>query len=66
MKRADFNLLLEGVREAGAYLRELKKAELLAGSLGTGRTPISVKRMNAGAKSAIARAGRKGLVTSNR
>jgi hypothetical protein len=33
-------------------------ADVLAGSLGTGRAPVSVEEMSKGAKAALARAGR--------
>lgn len=38
----------------------------LAGSLGKGRTPVSIKKMKAGAKAAMGRAGRKGLIVPDR
>ncbi len=59
MKDADFQNLLQGVREAGAYLRNMKgtmaRVDSLAGSLGKGRPAVSLRKMNQGAKAAIAR-----------
>lgn len=40
---------------------ELQDVDSLAGSLGQGHAPISIEQMNAGAKAALARAGRRGL-----
>lgn len=57
-----WSLLVEKYEEAYfpiARPSSLEEIEALAGSLGKGRAPVSIKKMKEGAKSAIARAGRK-------
>jgi bifunctional DNA-binding transcriptional regulator/antitoxin component of YhaV-PrlF toxin-antitoxin module len=42
-------------------LEPLHDVDSLAGSLGTGRAPVSIERMKQGARTALAQAGRKAL-----
>lgn len=54
-------LLSQTVEGSRLILEPLHDVESLAGSLGRGRAPVPLDRMNQGAKAALARAGRKGL-----
>ena len=54
-------MLSQTVEGNRLILEPLHDVDALAGSLGQNRTPVSLERMNQGAKSALARAGQKGL-----
>jgi len=51
-------ILSQTVEGNRLILEPLHDVDSLAGSLGTGRTAVSVEKMKQGAKAAIARAGR--------
>ncbi|MDB6115031.1 MAG: hypothetical protein JWQ62_1976 [Lacunisphaera sp.] len=55
-------MLSQTVEGDRLILEPLHDVESLAGSLGRGRAPVSIARLNAGAKAALAKAGRKGLL----
>ena len=55
-------MLSQTVEGDRLILEPLHDVESLAGSLGCGRVPVSIDRLNAGTKAALAKAGRKGLV----
>ena len=55
-------MLSQTVEGDRLILEPLHDVESLAGSLGRGRAPVSIERLNAGAKAALAKAGRKGLL----
>ena len=56
-------MMLSQTVEGGRLILEpLHDVESLAGSLGRGRAPVSIDRLNAGTKTALAKAGRKGLL----
>lgn len=52
-------ILSQTVEGNRLILEPLHDVDSLAGSLGTGRAPVSVEKMKQGAKAAMARAGRK-------
>jgi bifunctional DNA-binding transcriptional regulator/antitoxin component of YhaV-PrlF toxin-antitoxin module len=54
-------ILSQTVEGTRLVLEPLHDVDSLAGSLGTGRAPVSIEKMKAGAKAAIAQAGRKAL-----
>lgn len=54
-------MLSQTVEGNRLILEPLHDVDALAGSLGQNRAPISVERMNQGAKAALAGAGRRGL-----
>ena len=55
-------MLSQTVEGDRLILEPLHDVESLAGSLGRGRAPVSIERLNAGTKAAVAKAGRKGLL----
>lgn len=55
-------MLSQTVEGHRLILEPLHDVESLAGSLGRGRGPVSIERLNAGTKAALAKAGRKGLL----
>lgn len=55
-------MLSQTVEGNRLILEPLHDVESLAGSLGRGRAPVSIERMNAGTNAALAKAGRKGLL----
>lgn len=57
-------ILSQTVEGNRLILEPLHDVDSLAGSLGTGRAPVSVEKMNRGAKAALARAGGKTLKSS--
>lgn len=54
-------MLSQTVEGNRLILEPLHDVDSLAGSLGTGRAPVSLEKMNQGARAALARAGRKAL-----
>jgi bifunctional DNA-binding transcriptional regulator/antitoxin component of YhaV-PrlF toxin-antitoxin module len=54
-------MLSQTVEGNRLILEPLHDVDALAGSLGQNRAPVSLEKMNQGAKSALARAGQKGL-----
>ncbi len=54
-------ILSQTVEGNRLILEPLHDVDSLAGSLGTGRAPVSVEKMKQGAQAAIAQAGRKAL-----
>jgi hypothetical protein len=52
-------ILSQTVEGNRLILEPLHDVDSLAGSLGTGRAPVSIERMKQGARTAIAQAGRK-------
>ena len=54
-------MLSQTVEGDRLILEPLHDVESLAGSLGRGRAAVSIDRLNAGAKAALARAGHKGI-----
>lgn len=56
-------ILSQTVEGNRLILEPLQDVDSLAGSLGKGRAPVSLEKMNQGAKKALAQAGRKGLRT---
>lgn len=53
--------LSQTVEGSRLILEPLHDVEALAGSLGSGRAPVSVEKMNQGARAALARTGRRAL-----
>lgn len=54
-------ILSQTVEGSRLILEPLHDVDSLAGSLGTGRAPVSIEKMKHGAKAAMAQAGRKAL-----
>ena len=54
-------ILSQTVEGNRLILEPLDDVDSLAGSLGTGRAPVSIEKMKHGAKAAMAQAGRKAL-----
>ncbi len=54
-------MLSQTVEGNRLVLEPLHDVDSLAGSLGKGRATVGIEKMNRGAKTALARAGRKGL-----
>jgi len=54
-------MLSQTVEGNRLVLEPLHDVDSLAGSLGKGRAPVGIEKMKHGAKTALARAGRKGL-----
>jgi len=54
-------ILSQTVEGTRLILEPLHDVDSLAGSLGTGRAPISIEKMKQGTKAAMAQAGRKAL-----
>ena len=54
-------MLSQTVEGNRLILEPLHDVDSLAGSLGTGRPPVSIEKMKQGAKAAMAQAGRKAL-----
>lgn len=54
-------MLSQTVEGNRLILEPLHDVDALAGSLGQKRAPVSLEKMNQGAKTALARAGQKGL-----
>jgi bifunctional DNA-binding transcriptional regulator/antitoxin component of YhaV-PrlF toxin-antitoxin module len=54
-------ILSQTVEGNRLILEPLHDVESLAGSLGTGRPPVSIEKMNQGARTALAKAGSKAL-----
>jgi bifunctional DNA-binding transcriptional regulator/antitoxin component of YhaV-PrlF toxin-antitoxin module len=59
-------MLSQTVEGSRLILEPLHDVDSLAGSLGTGRAPVSVEKMKQGAKAAMARAGRPTVGTALR